>query len=95
MRAFLLAKATTAFCQPTRSLSCTSHWLMGSFRLWAVITADLAPASKGRTSSAVSHFRAETNGFSTVTPKCLKSATLRVTTVNLCTFAVAAIIASS
>ena len=43
MRAFLLAKATTAFCQPTRSLSCTSHGLIGSLRLWAVITADLVP----------------------------------------------------
>lgn len=35
------------------------------------------------------------NGFSTSTPKGLKSATLRVTTVRLCTRAVAAIIASS
>ena len=41
------------------------------------------------------HFRAETNGFSTITPNCLKSATLRVTTTSLCTFAVAALIASS
>ena len=43
MRAFLLASATTAFCQPTRSFSCTSHWLMRSLRLCAVITADFAP----------------------------------------------------
>ena len=41
------------------------------------------------------HFRAETNGFSTFTPNRLKSFTLRVTTVSLCTFAAAAIIASS
>ena len=41
------------------------------------------------------HFRTETNGFSTFTPNCLKSATLRVTTTSLWTFAVAAIIASS
>ena len=41
MRAFVLAKATLAYCHPMRSLSCTSHRLMGSLRLWAVITADL------------------------------------------------------
>ena len=29
------------------------------------------------------HFRAGRNGFRTCTPKCLKSVTLRVTTVNL------------
>ena len=44
---------------------------------------------------APGHFRAVTNGFSTSTLKRLKSATLRVTTVNMCTRAVAAIIASS
>ena len=43
MRAFLLAMATAAFCQPTRSRSAAAHCEIGSLRLWAVITADLAP----------------------------------------------------
>ena len=43
MRAFLLASATAAFCQPMRSLSAAAHCEIGSLRLWAVITADLAP----------------------------------------------------
>ena len=43
MRAHLLASATAAFCQPTRSLSAAAHCEIGSLRLWAVITADLAP----------------------------------------------------
>ncbi len=43
MRAFLLASATTAFCQPARSLSAAAHFEIGSLRLWAVITADFAP----------------------------------------------------
>ncbi len=38
-----LAIATQAFCQPTRATSCTSHRLVGSSRLPALITADLAP----------------------------------------------------
>lgn len=41
------------------------------------------------------HLRDEPNGLNTLTSKCLKSATFRVTTVSLCTVAVAAIIASS
>jgi type I restriction enzyme R subunit len=41
------------------------------------------------------HFREVLNGLRTATPKCLKSVTLRVTKVYLCTFAIAAIIASS
>jgi hypothetical protein len=41
------------------------------------------------------HLRAAVNGLSTLTPKFLKSVTFRVTTVRSCTFAVAAIIASS
>jgi len=41
MRAFLLAKATTAFCQPERSRSATAHWEILSCRRCAVITADL------------------------------------------------------
>ena len=43
MRAFLLAIATAAFCQPTRSRSAAAHCEIGSLRLWAVITADLVP----------------------------------------------------
>jgi len=43
MRAFLLASATTAFCQPDRSRSAAAHLEIGSLRLWAVITADFAP----------------------------------------------------
>ena len=43
MRAFLLAIATAAFCQPTRSRSAAAHCEIGSLRLWAVITADFAP----------------------------------------------------
>ena len=43
MRAFLLASATTAFCQPDRSRSAAAHFEIGSLRLWAVITADFAP----------------------------------------------------
>ena len=43
MRAHLLASATAAFCQPTRPLSAAAHCEIGSLRLWAVITADLAP----------------------------------------------------
>ena len=43
MRAFLLASATAAFCQPARSLSSVTHKEIGSLRLCAVITADLAP----------------------------------------------------
>ena len=43
MRAFLLAMATQAFCQPTRATSCCNHRLMGSSRLPALITADFAP----------------------------------------------------
>lgn len=43
MRAFLFARATPAFCQPARSLSCTSYGLMRSLRLPAVITALVAP----------------------------------------------------
>ena len=43
MRAFLLAMATQAFCQPTRSTSASSHRLVGSSRLAALITADFAP----------------------------------------------------
>ena len=43
MRAFLLASATTVFCQPSRSLSCCSHRLMRSLRLPALMTADFAP----------------------------------------------------
>ena len=43
MRAFLLARATAAFCQPERSRSAAVHCEIGSERLCAVITADLAP----------------------------------------------------
>ena len=43
MRAFLLAIATQAFCQPTRAVSCTSQREIGSSRLPALITADFAP----------------------------------------------------
>ena len=43
MRAFLLARATAAFCQPTRSRSAAAHSEIGSLRLCAVITADFAP----------------------------------------------------
>lgn len=43
MRAFLLAKATTAFCQPDRSLSASTQREIGSLRVWAVLTTDLAP----------------------------------------------------
>ena len=43
MRAFLLAKATAAFCQPARSRSAAVHCEIGSERLCAVITADFAP----------------------------------------------------
>ena len=43
MRAFLLASATTAFCQPDLTRSAAAHLEIGSLRLWAVITADLAP----------------------------------------------------
>ena len=45
MRAFLLARAraTAAFCQPTRSRSAAAHIEIGSLRLCAVITADFAP----------------------------------------------------
>ena len=43
MRAHLLASATAAFCQPTRSLSAAAHCEIGSLRLCAVITADFAP----------------------------------------------------
>lgn len=35
--------ATTAFCQPERSLSASTHREMGSLRMWAVFTTDLAP----------------------------------------------------
>ena len=38
----MLAKATTAFCHPTRAVSCTTHCEIRSLRLWALITADLA-----------------------------------------------------
>ena len=37
------ASATTAFCQPTRAVSCTNHCEIRSLRLCAVITADFAP----------------------------------------------------
>jgi hypothetical protein len=43
MRAFLLASATTAFCQPDRSLSASARREIGSLRVWAVLTTDLAP----------------------------------------------------
>ena len=43
MRALLLASATAAFCQPTRSRSAAAHSEIGSLRLCAVITADFAP----------------------------------------------------
>ena len=43
MRAFLLAMATQAFCQPTRAISCTSQREIGSLRLSAIITAALPP----------------------------------------------------
>ena len=43
MRAFLLAKATTAFCQPERSRSATAHLEILSCRRCAVMTADFAP----------------------------------------------------
>ena len=42
MRACLWASATQAFCHPARSLSLLTHWLIGSLRLCAVMTADLA-----------------------------------------------------
>jgi len=43
MRAFLLAIATAAFCHPDFSRNLYSHFEMGSSRLCAVNTADLAP----------------------------------------------------
>ena len=43
MRAFLLARATTALRHPTRPLSFASHWLMQSLFLPAMIKADFAP----------------------------------------------------
>src|SRR5437868_3315529 len=43
IRAFLLAIATHAFCQPTRATSCTSQREVGSSRLPALMTTDLAP----------------------------------------------------
>ena len=43
MRAFLLASATTAFCQPERSLSASAQREIGSLRVCAVLTTDLAP----------------------------------------------------
>ena len=43
MRAFLLARATVAFCQPARSRRAVTHNEIGSLRLCAVITADFAP----------------------------------------------------
>ena len=42
IRAFLLAMATQAFCQPTRAVSCTNQREVGSSRLPALITADFA-----------------------------------------------------
>src|SRR5450830_1444098 len=43
MRAFLLAIVTAAFCQPDFSRNWYSHFEIGSSRLCAVMTADLAP----------------------------------------------------
>ena len=43
MRAFLLASATAAICQPERSRSASAQRDIGSLRLCAVSTADLAP----------------------------------------------------
>lgn len=43
MRAFLLTSATTAFCQPERSFSAKAQRLIGSVRVWAVLTTDFAP----------------------------------------------------
>src|SRR6185369_8801621 len=42
MRAFLLARATTAFCHPERSRKASTQREMRSLRRWAVMTADLA-----------------------------------------------------
>ena len=42
MRAFLFASATADFCQPDFSLSLSTHCEIGSSRLCADITADLA-----------------------------------------------------
>lgn len=50
---------------------------------------------QGASNALVGYVRAAANGLRTETPKCLKSATLRVTTVSLWTCAVAAIMASS
>ena len=41
--AFLLAIATTAFCQPERSFKASTHFEIGSARVCAVLTTDLAP----------------------------------------------------
>ena len=42
MRAFFLASATRAFCHPTQSRSCGSHYEMRLLRLGAASSADLA-----------------------------------------------------
>ena len=43
IRAFLLASATTAFCQPLRYFKASTQRLIGSLIRWAVLTTDFAP----------------------------------------------------
>ena len=45
MRAFLLAKATAAFCQPLRCLKAITHWEIGSRLCLPVSAAALAPCT--------------------------------------------------
>ena len=68
IRAFLLASATTAFCQPERSRSATTQVEILSCRRCAVMTADFAPWIKQGTQVGVASLGDAAPGCS-----CLRS----------------------
>lgn len=98
--AFIPAVQVSPFCSKTdpgrRTMSKQSR--AGLLSQWMTCP-EIGFSHRHRTSSTPcpddAHSRGEPNGLTTFTPKLLKSATFLVTTVKLCTRAVAAIIASS